>query len=79
MPMVVAVKTQEATEADSQSRATPAFAVLEPVQNSTQRTEAGQDSSHWPAGIDYGRYSVPKAPPLEDSSDRLEILELLDD
>ena len=65
--------------AASKTRGTPAFAVLKPVRSPEGDTEAGERSNFWPAGIAYRSVALPQAPLLDDSSDRLEIHELLDD
>lgn len=65
--------------AASKTRGTPAFAVLKPVRTSGGDTEAGERSNFWPTGIDYRSVALPQGPLLDDSSDRLEIYELLDD
>ena len=74
------VKKQEAPKekAASQARGTPAFAVLKPIHKSSE-TETDASGHFWANGIDYSAVKLPHAPLLEDSSDRLEILELLDD
>lgn len=74
------VKKQEAPakRLASQPRGTPAFAVLKPIRQSSE-TEADASGYFWANGIDYSSVKLPDTPPLEDSSDRLEILELLDD
>lgn len=74
------VKKQEAPRKrpTSQPRGTPAFAELKPIRQSSE-TEADASGHFWADGIDYSAVKLPQSPPLEDSSDRLEILELLDD
>lgn len=78
--MSAQVKKQEAPKkrAASQPRGTPAFAVLKPICQSSE-TEADAGGHFWAQGIDYSSVKLPQSPSLEDSSDRLEILELLDD
>jgi len=79
MPLRMKQREAETTAGQIKTRATPAFAELKPLRQAPQQTEATVPGNYWPAGIDYSSIDIPQGPPLEDASDRLEILELLDD
>lgn len=79
--MVVEVKEHEVStrSTSSKTRGTPAFCVLETVQESKERTEAGQSSSFFAPGIPFDAIDIPPSNFVEDPADRLAFLDLDDD
>jgi hypothetical protein len=74
--------TMSESKGSPHTRAVPAFKIVIRTGDQVAQTEGAPDSNVRPSGIDYSGVKVPSVPrsdSRESSTDRLDILDLIDD